>query len=760
MPNKSFSVDTHLFRELGELLVTRNSTALVELIKNAYDADATRVTIEGRNLKNPKVGSIKITDDGVGMNAEQFERGFLSIASRFKDDKQRKSVKFARRYTGAKGIGRLAAHKLAKLLEIESFPDPTYARGDDDGVHAQINWHKIETELKLFSDIPSSGAVIVDSIPRRRSTKSGTTITLTNLRKEWTDKELVAFKSEVESYQPPAALVELPDGVLASEPLFERPKVADIDADSTEMTCELIGDFETGDDLWEQVATTARWLIEVDASSTKRDIRIRISPTQACLQELPNAQVTDYRTPHPSHEVGPHFQARVFVREGNIGNRGFKQWLGQNFGIRLYNEGFRVLPYGEPGNDWLSLDADTESRGKRLKWLDSKVIHGPDRAEPDENEGLSIFGNSGYFGAVFLTTADAPHLKMVVSREGFVAHPSFDNITDVMRTALYLSVRVRAAATLSRREERREKRQGAVPSRTDLKQQVHESRELASSLAQEARQQAAQGNFSAANKKIEQAVEQVSLAAQSNEQLMAEGPTLRVLASVGTQMAAFVHEINGILGMSRALEAAVNEIEQEFAASPAQRRRLKELRSAIEDLRRGIERQASYLTDVISPDARRRRSRLKLADRFDAAVRLISAPAARQGIEIENEIPADFKSQPMFPAELTVVFSNLLTNAVKAAGEDGRIRATGKTDAEGRAVVIVENTGVAVELATAERWFRPFESTTVESDPVLGQGMGMGLPITRNLLEDYGAKIAFCVPSRGFKTALKITFLK
>src|ERR1044071_9329296 len=98
-----FTVDTHLFRELGELLVGRNSTALVELIKNAYDADATIVTVEGKSLDDPKKGSIKITDDGIGMNKERFERGFLTIASRFKESSSRKSAKFKRRFTGAKG---------------------------------------------------------------------------------------------------------------------------------------------------------------------------------------------------------------------------------------------------------------------------------------------------------------------------------------------------------------------------------------------------------------------------------------------------------------------------------------------------------------------------------------------------------------------------------------------------------------------------------------------------------------------------------
>jgi hypothetical protein len=117
-----FTVDTHLFRELGELLVGRDSTALVELIKNSYDADASVVTVDGRHLDDPKRGRISIADDGIGMNAKVFEQGFLRIASRMKEVGDRRSPLYKRRFTGAKGIGRLAAHKLAKRVRITSVP--------------------------------------------------------------------------------------------------------------------------------------------------------------------------------------------------------------------------------------------------------------------------------------------------------------------------------------------------------------------------------------------------------------------------------------------------------------------------------------------------------------------------------------------------------------------------------------------------------------------------------------------------------------
>src|SRR5204863_7313052 len=95
----TFSVDTHLFRELGELLVGRESTALIELVKNAYDADATEVIVFGERL-GQQAGIIRISDDGVGMDLDAFVKGFLRIASRLRDTGSRRSVRCGRRYTG------------------------------------------------------------------------------------------------------------------------------------------------------------------------------------------------------------------------------------------------------------------------------------------------------------------------------------------------------------------------------------------------------------------------------------------------------------------------------------------------------------------------------------------------------------------------------------------------------------------------------------------------------------------------------------
>ena len=140
-----FTVDTQLFNQLGELLVGRESTALVELIKNAYDADSRAVIVEGINLSDAENGKIIISDNGIGMTRDEFENGFLRIATRVKTKGTKRSQLFKRRYTGEKGIGRLALHKLARHVAIESFrwngdfPDMNYLPANTPGLTASID---------------------------------------------------------------------------------------------------------------------------------------------------------------------------------------------------------------------------------------------------------------------------------------------------------------------------------------------------------------------------------------------------------------------------------------------------------------------------------------------------------------------------------------------------------------------------------------------------------------------------------------------
>jgi HSP90 family molecular chaperone len=103
-----FEVDSALLSEIGEKLVTTPHVALAELVKNAYDADATEVFVTiGQNGSEPNV---EVRDNGHGMTRPDVHRYWMRIGTTNKDEDQF-SPGYGRRRTGAKGIGRFACRR-------------------------------------------------------------------------------------------------------------------------------------------------------------------------------------------------------------------------------------------------------------------------------------------------------------------------------------------------------------------------------------------------------------------------------------------------------------------------------------------------------------------------------------------------------------------------------------------------------------------------------------------------------------------------
>lgn len=778
----TFTVDTHLFRELGDLLVGRDSTALVELVKNAYDADATYVIVSGDQLNNSDVSTIRISDDGVGMSRAAFENGFLRIASRLKDEGERRSPRFERRYTGAKGVGRLAAHKLARFIEIETTAKASEPSKSFQSIRASIDWDLVE-QAQTLDRVGQTNAIVVTTTPTRAKS-TGTTISLRRLRRRWTVSAHARFLEELQSFVPPPALTEpLPKGLLEGKLLFSKPIVRDARRPAGgDFRVQLEGDLAPPDDYWHAAVAAADWVIEIDANERTRKVRYAIAPTARTREHTPLAELVTFTIDHPEPKTGPFFQSRILVRVGpprGKRDEGEREWRARSTGVRVYMEGFRVLPYGEKENDWLALDRDVTNRDRGLltrRMADSPLASLLANDDEAEQEGLLHLPSKHYVGAVFLTHAGAPDLRMLVNREGFIPEGGYDTLVQLVRAGIDLATRTRAHATAPDRARKRALRAQHAsaldridsPAAGDSSQS--ESGELltvgnlrttlakAVVAAREGRELVAAGRVVDAISRVEAAVQAVEEVREITEDLTSEAAMLRILASVGTQLAAFVHEINSVLGMAKALETGLGKVRSETHLPRALKRSVVELHVASTELRRHVERQASFLIDVISPEASRRRARLPLAERFERAKRLVERSAIDRGIEISERIPDDLKTPPMFAAEITTVFSNLLTNAVKAAGNQGRIRATAKRTSDGRIVFRLENTGVAVLPDEGERWFQPFASTTARVDTTLGHGMGLGLTITRYILDEYGASIAFVRPGSGFQTAIEITF--
>jgi signal transduction histidine kinase len=742
MAKTTFTVDTQLFRELGELLVGRDSTALTELVKNAYDADATVVRVSGQRLGDGDEGRITVVDDGSGMTADQFRTGYLTIAGRGKDSGDRRSPVFGRRFTGEKGIGRLATHKLAHRLDVQSVAAVRTARRGRSQVRARIDWDAIE-RYSTLADI-GSDALKVRKSTLERPKPTGTAIVLGGLRHAWTEDDLSRFLVELGAFEPPRLLIKGPSKEVMAGPLTLRELPFRDAASSEGFTLELEGDFERSEDLWEKVADMANWAVELESSPAR--VRVGITPTRRTTERIEDAEPATFEFAPPAGSAQPSFTARILAREGASGTRRAGDFASLAAGVRVYMEGFRVAPYGDNRNDWLDIDRDYARRSPRLN-LDLPGLP----AAPPGREGLRGLPNNAYVGAVLLTHAGAPDLEMLVNREGFVPSPMFEAVRHTVRVAVDLLTRVRARHGAA--EGSAARGDGPVATLLSPEMRLREGIAAATTQARALRTVVADLGAGALDDDVGRLIDELGELDQLAELAVRDRSLLRILASVGTQMAAFVHETRGLAGMAHSVTQSLERLAD---AHPDDRATLLELASSAGNVAKRIEGQARYLDDATALKTRRRRQRLKVAERFDAAADLVQPVAERLGIDVDNEIPADLRTAPMFPAELTMVFSNLLTNAVKAAGEKGRIRVSAARGSGGLKLR-VENTGAAVDPVDGERWFAPFASTTAKSiDPVLGQGMGLGLPITRSIVEDYRGGVRFVAPRKGFRTAVEV----
>jgi len=128
-----FTVDSALLEELGERLVGKPYIALAELVKNAYDADAGRVTIKFNLGKNRVV----VADDGSGMTFGEFRSFWMCVGSTHKQQ-QKLSGRLERPMTGSKGVGRLAVQLLAEELVIQTVSIKTPSKK----LTARVRWRE------------------------------------------------------------------------------------------------------------------------------------------------------------------------------------------------------------------------------------------------------------------------------------------------------------------------------------------------------------------------------------------------------------------------------------------------------------------------------------------------------------------------------------------------------------------------------------------------------------------------------------------
>ena len=145
-----FKPRARLLLQLGDQLIKNESIALIELVKNSYDADANHVEINMADVDDPPNGLIIIHDDGFGMDISRVLNVWLEPGSDFKSKQfkeRQRTPKYKRLPIGEKGIGRFGAHKLGYEIEL------TTKKAHSKEVFVKINWRDFEKHFYL-EDVP------------------------------------------------------------------------------------------------------------------------------------------------------------------------------------------------------------------------------------------------------------------------------------------------------------------------------------------------------------------------------------------------------------------------------------------------------------------------------------------------------------------------------------------------------------------------------------------------------------------------------
>ena len=400
-----FTARARLMLLLGEQLITDEVAAVSELVKNSYDADATEVNVVLRDVSSPKEGVIQIIDNGSGMTKDVMLKGWLELATTLKarspEEKQRNSPRYRRPILGEKGLGRLAVHKLGSKTEIVS-----RSVGSTTECVLEIDWSKFNDSEKYLENVPVRFLERSPSSFRDSSSgyNHGTMITVQRIRTIWTVKLLEDLSRKMQLISSPlAGIRNFKVDLQIVDPLSPNVRKVDYEEISKNAIYTFVGDVSN--------------LGELDYEYTfQRPDFPELSRKVKKKTKIPDPEnFPEGRPPR----CGP-FGITIFSWEGTrsdkkmvFGGEGYyDEIVRPNTGVKLFRDGFRVLPYGDEDNDWLNLDR------RRIERFDIHV-----------SRNLLI-------GFVDITAKDNPYLMDKSDREGLIDNPQFKDFVALVIDAL------------------------------------------------------------------------------------------------------------------------------------------------------------------------------------------------------------------------------------------------------------------------------------------------------------------------------------
>jgi len=644
---------------------------------------------------------IEVLDDGVGMSPETIVGTWLEPATPNRRRQQQSAE--GRRILGEKGVGRFAAAKLSRELEIISRPE------DSDEVTLRIDWSDFEDENAYLDQVPiiwTAGKPVVFA-PSGEVTKlwqnaarhyqpdgtqsattvqpngdRGTLIRMHRTRVTWNKKLISDLRTSLSRLISPfgslqglasefTIVLEVPDNFgISSGPItppeeLERPHyrlAAFVDANGYAHGEMLLKDGTQ--------VTIDRQLVNSEGALPVRCGQFTIQLLAWDRDSESLSTITD-----------------------GLSARSVRGILDRAAGVSIYRDGFRVLPYGEFADDWLRLDL--------------RRVQSPTRA----------LSNNQIVGYLLIGRDENPALIDQTNREGIVDGPALEDLRSAVRQLLLLLENERYAI----RPRRPRQTAGGLLDRVDLS-------ELRDAIASKIPgDQATVSMITDLQRELDERTEKVGQALARYHRLATLGQLIdRVVHELGQPLLA--SQQAAILGLERIEGALSKELPAAYAHT-------------IADLGRRftiIREQGRVASDVIrriEPFGGRRRGRpapMNLEAAIGGAVALLDGDIKEVGAKVTP--PQGSTMTTVDGTELQEVIVNLLTNSLYWLRRVPRgqrfVDIQTERNADGSLSVIVEDSGPGVDAENRERIFDPY-FTTREN------GVGLGLSIAGEIVSDY-----------------------
>lgn len=397
-----FEPRARIIKLLGEELITNEVIAIVELVKNSFDADATKVTVDLEKIVDVENAKIRILDNGVGMSLDTVLNAWLQpgteVKKKSRERKERTAI-FHRPILGEKGVGRFAAQKLGRLVTLI-----TRAKGDEHETLVEVNWKDFEQD-KLLSEIPVNWIQAKPIVFKRDQT--GTLIEINFLHKKWTHRTVRNLAEKLATLQSPFGKKGNFEIELISN---DFPKVNEEAKFPKDVLKRAVYSFS---------GTVSKEGI------LKAQYRF-LNPVFKELQREFEIEGKDVRDPKD-------FKNGRMMRQPSCGGFGFEfyvwdldpstmretisreaylSFVRPHKGIRIYRDDFRVWPYGKEGNDWLELDR------RRV------------------NNMPKCLSNNQIIGIVEISHKNNPSLTDKTDREGLIENIQYSDFRSLVLTTI------------------------------------------------------------------------------------------------------------------------------------------------------------------------------------------------------------------------------------------------------------------------------------------------------------------------------------